>query len=252
MTLDYHYFPWSHWSRVCSVVLHEKGLWDTTRRHLVDIRKNASFEPDYLKLNPKGVVPTVCIDGEPVCNTPVIVKTLDALVDPVVHPDDPVVDLWADRLEQVELMHLSYHVWTQGKRGEKSADILDDKVSRAERYAAGNPSLAELYLRKRDFFRQFRDEVYDAGHRQAVRERTVRLLETLEVQVDLYDHVCGDAWTWPDAIALSILWRLEDLQSGLDPWKDDPSHPVHRYFQRLKARPSFTAVYLDDPMFDRL
>ena len=89
MRLAYYYFPPSHWSRVCSQVLVEKGLWDDARRKIVDIRQNQNYEPEYLKINPRGVVPTVVIDGEVICNTPVIVQALDAVAEPIVHPDDP-------------------------------------------------------------------------------------------------------------------------------------------------------------------
>jgi glutathione S-transferase len=50
-----------HGTSVCAakprIVLAEKKL-DWTSRY-IDIRKNEQFTPDYLKINPKGVVPTL-------------------------------------------------------------------------------------------------------------------------------------------------------------------------------------------------
>ena len=247
MGLQYYYFPRSHWSRVVSFVLCEKGLWTEAEREVVDIRRNENFEPRYLAINPKGVVPTVVIDGEPVCNTPVIVRALDLYRGPPVHPNDPVVDQWAKALEGVKLMHLSYHTWTLGLKGERSAHILDDKVKRAARYAKENPELADEYERKRAFFETFRDQVYDDEHREKTRAETLAFLSKLAEHVRTNRWIAGDMWTWPDALATSILWRLEDLNSGLAPWKDDRNHPLAAYFDRLKERPGFRTVYFDDP-----
>jgi glutathione S-transferase len=49
-----------HGTSVCAakprILLAEKGLeW---QGHYIDILKGEQFAPDYLKLNPKGVVPT--------------------------------------------------------------------------------------------------------------------------------------------------------------------------------------------------
>ena len=159
LELELHYFPTSHWSRVVALVLAEKGL--DPQRHVVDIRKNATFEPQYMRLNPRGVVPTLVIGGEAVCDSMKIAKRLDAVAPPELYPDEPDVTAWADRLEAFPTMLLSYSVWVLGKRGEKSADILDDKVQRAARYATAHPELRDLYERKRRFFAEFRDRVYD-------------------------------------------------------------------------------------------
>ena len=55
-----------HGSSVCAakvrMVLAEKGLdW---KGHYLDILKGDQFDPDYLQLNPKAVVPTIIHDGK--------------------------------------------------------------------------------------------------------------------------------------------------------------------------------------------
>lgn len=54
-----------HGSSICVAkvrfALDEKGLkWDGV---YIDILKGEQFDPEYLKLNPKGVVPTLVHDG---------------------------------------------------------------------------------------------------------------------------------------------------------------------------------------------
>ena len=50
-----------HGSSVCAakvrIVLEEKGL--EYKKHYIDILKGEQFNPEYLKINPKGVVPTL-------------------------------------------------------------------------------------------------------------------------------------------------------------------------------------------------
>lgn len=56
----------------------------------IDILKGEQFDPDYLKLNPKGVVPTLVHDGTVITDSTVIVEYLDRLEpETSVHPTDP-------------------------------------------------------------------------------------------------------------------------------------------------------------------
>src|SRR5262245_55596392 len=68
-----------HGSSVCSAkvrfVLMEKKLeWQS---HYLDILKGEHFNPDYLKLNPMAVVPTLVHDGEILVESTVICEYLD-------------------------------------------------------------------------------------------------------------------------------------------------------------------------------
>jgi len=244
--LAYHYFPRSHWSRIISLVLFEKGLWNDVERNLVDIRENASFDPDYLRLNPRGVVPTLVVDGEAWCNSPNIATRLDAVTGPPMMPSDPNAVEWVKELERAKVMHLSYEVWTRGLKGEQSKDILDDKVERARLYADAHPAQRELYERKGLYFQKFRDELRDPEHMRGVHDQTRATLSRLSARVQADSWAAGSSWSFADAIATSMLFRLVDLGS-IDEW-NVPADPLYAYYERLKARPSFAAVWTDDPM----
>lgn len=242
--MDYYYYPTSHWSRIVSVVLAEKGLDPT--RHVVDITQNASFDPDYVRINPRGVVPTLVDDGKVVWDGPTIVKYVDAKAPGRLFPDDPEVEQWAKRLEDFPVMLFSYSVWVLGERGENSATILDDKVERARKYAEKYPDLKEQYERKQKFFQEFRAQVYDDDYVAAQEAEYRQLLDQLGERLTKQDWVCGD-YSFADAILLSTLFRLVDLKR-LDHWHGDADHGLDAYFARLKARPSYRAVYIDDPL----
>jgi glutathione S-transferase len=70
------------------LALFEKGLAYESRP--VDLFRAEQFDPEYLKLNPKGVVPTLVHDGRPVVESTLICEYLDAAFpDPPLRPADP-------------------------------------------------------------------------------------------------------------------------------------------------------------------
>jgi Glutathione S-transferase, N-terminal domain len=81
-----------HGSSVCAakvrLMLAEKGLdW---QGHYIDILKGDQFAPDYVKLNPKAVVPTLVHDGKVLTESTLICEYLDEVFpDPPLKPADP-------------------------------------------------------------------------------------------------------------------------------------------------------------------
>jgi glutathione S-transferase len=70
------------------ITLVEKGLtWEARR---VDLFKTEQYDPAYLKLNPKGVVPTLVHDGTPVIESTLICEYIDqTFPDPPLIPREP-------------------------------------------------------------------------------------------------------------------------------------------------------------------
>ena len=70
------------------ITLVEKGLtWEARQ---VDLFKTEQYDPEYLKLNPKGVVPTLVHDGTPVIESTLICEYIDeTFPDPPLMPKDP-------------------------------------------------------------------------------------------------------------------------------------------------------------------
>ena len=66
----------------------EKGLaWRAVK---VDLFRSEQYDPKYLKLNPKGVVPTLVHDGKPVIESTLICEYLDeTFPEPPLVPSDP-------------------------------------------------------------------------------------------------------------------------------------------------------------------
>ena len=70
------------------ITLVEKGLtWEARR---VDLFKTEQYDPEYLKLNPKGVVPTLVHDGTPVIESTLICEYIDeTFPEPPLIPKEP-------------------------------------------------------------------------------------------------------------------------------------------------------------------
>jgi len=80
------------WSSVCSVrcrmALEEKGVKWTSR--YIDLFKFDQLKPDYLAINPDGMVPTLVHDGAPVRESTIINEYIDAAFEgPALVPAQP-------------------------------------------------------------------------------------------------------------------------------------------------------------------
>jgi glutathione S-transferase len=77
--LELYGAPQSTCSQRVRFVLHAKGL--PFEEHRLDLFAGDQLRPDYLKLNPNGVVPTLVHDGAPVIDSSVIMEYLEEAFD---------------------------------------------------------------------------------------------------------------------------------------------------------------------------
>ncbi|KGE03308.1 glutathione S-transferase family protein [Pseudohaliea rubra] len=86
--LELYTHPMSPCAQKVRLVLHEKGLAWTS--HHVELSQKENLRPEYLALNPLGVVPTLVDDGKPVIESSIICEYLeDAFPRPALRPTDP-------------------------------------------------------------------------------------------------------------------------------------------------------------------
>ena len=117
------------------MILAEKQLdW---QGHVLDLRASDQHQPDYLKLNPNGVVPTLVDNGKVIIESTVICEYLDdAYSDPSLKPESPFerarMRQWTKRLDEIIHFYtgvLSGSIAFRHQHLARPADELDNYIN---------------------------------------------------------------------------------------------------------------------------
>jgi glutathione S-transferase len=216
------------------ITMREKGLaWQSVE---IDLFRSEQYDPEYLKLNPKGVVPTIIHDGKAVIESTLICEYLDEMFpNPPLVPDDPwlrsKMRIWSKLVD--EGLH------------EGIGEISFSAMFR-ERMRNMTPELRELRFRnvgdprRRDRFKS----TYELGtrspfvlHAVAAYEKAFQLLEG--ALADGGPWVLGDRPTLADINLMPYAARLEFL-GLLDVWTG--AFPrVQAWWEMARLWPSYVA-----------
>lgn len=225
---------------VCAIkvrlVLVEKGLdWEG---EILNLQRGDQHQPDYLKLNPNGVVPTLVHDGNVITESSVILSYLDeAFPNPPLMPADPVLcaraRIWMKRVD--DILHAAIGAVT---------------FATANRKVLIRKSPEELAAH----FERIPDPAYRERQRQSVEmglgaplvEGAIRHYDKAigQMDADLADtaYLAGDSWSLADAALTPYINRAEMLgMEGL--WDNRPN--VARWFADMKVRPTYATCITD-------
>ena len=188
-----------HGSSVCAakvrLVLAEKSVpWEGI---YVDILRGDQFDPAYMKLNPKAVVPTLVHDGKVIVESTVICEYLDEVFPtPALKPDAPerraATRLWTKAVDEhlhpacAELTFASCHRYIIGRLPpEKLVEFLES-----------TPPIsvtADWHARKKEIVRQ--------GMAAPRVERTFRLYDSYLQKME--DTLAQEPWLAGDTLSLA-------------------------------------------------
>jgi len=215
------------------LVFAEKG--EAFDGRMLNLGRGDQFDPEYLKINPSAVVPTLAHDGRIVPESSVIMQYLDDLFpEPALTPPDPYdrarMRLWMKRID--DPVHPATGALTHAIafRG----DFL--KLSKEEQEAR----LARIPLESR---RARQGAVYAQGLAApvvigAVREFE-RLFADMEAALAASDWLAGPAYSLADAAATPYVDRIHMLK--LDPVFMKGRPRLAGWYERVTARRSFEA-----------
>lgn len=218
------------------LVLAEKGL--TWESHLLNLRLRDQHQPDYLKLNPNGVVPTLVHDGMPVIESTVICEYLDDVYpDPPLRPANPLerarMRVWTKRLDEVLHFYTGVLSGSIAFRFQHLARPADE----LEAYIEGIPD-----ARRRERQRQQIDLGMDAPQFVDCVRTFEKFLGDFEKQLSETDWFAGASYSLADIAYTPYLIRLDELQ--LWSWMDKRPH-ITGWYGRIKARDNFGPGYTD-------
>lgn len=234
--IELHHFGFSTCSQKVRLVLAEKGL--DFESHEVDLIAGGQHDPEYVKLNPAHVVPTLVHDGRVLVESSLIIQYLDdAFPEPPLRPADALgrytVDRWIKHVD--EALHPAAPDVTFAM-GPRSALLqLPEEVREANLAKIPDP-----------LARAARRSVLEHGVRAPEFAGALRVfLDTLDaMEADLAERpwLSGERFGLADATLLPYVLRLEHL--AMDPLLDPSARPrVADWLARVKARPSYaTAV----------
>ena len=219
---------------VCSIkarlALAEKGLsWDS---QLLTLRGD-QFDPEYMKLNPNAVVPTLVHDGNIIIDSTVIMHYIDdAFGGPSLMPINPVdrARVHATAKLMDEYVHNSCTVLTFATANR--APLVRMSTEELEAELAKSPSRARSDA-KRQVIRHGLDApiVIEAAHHHE------KLLDSIEAAMKDGPYIAGSSYSLADIAAIPYIWRLDQLKLA-QMWEKRLG--VAAWYDRMQQRPSFS------------
>lgn len=225
---------------VCAIkvrlVLAEKALdWDG---ELLNLQRGDQHRPEYLELNPNGVVPTLVHDDNVIIESSVILAYLeDVFPEPSLMPETPMdrarMRLWMKRVD--EGLFPATVMVTFATANRKA--IVAMTQERREEYFARTPNPAQRE-RKRQSFEMGLDAPQVIG---AVRYFD-KFIGYMEDALAYGPYLVGEHYSMADAAVTSFIERADVL--GMDGmWAERPR--VADWYERIRARPTFKTCITD-------
>lgn len=225
-------------SKKARLALFEKGAQFESR--LVNLQAFEQHSPDYLRLNPNGVVPTLVDDGHPIIESSVIIAYIDDIfpdrpltpADPLARADMRLWLKWSD-----ERAYKAVYVPTWDRLSRPVARKLTDQ-DLAKRLAA--VPTAERRARWQATAREgFGPEEFEAAYA----EMTATFDRMEKALTDGRDWLVG-AYSLADIAIVPFVERIDDLRPDLLASGKWPG--VSEWLARYKRRPSFEAAFFFD------
>ncbi len=221
-------------SRRVRLCLAEKGLAYESR--IIDMVKGDQHTPEYLALNPNGVVPTLVHDGRVLYESSVIAEYLEeCFPTPAYLPADPYTRAelrnfvrWIDEKCLPKLIVFNWSISMQPVASQWTESQLQERLARIP--------TAE---RREAWTRVARKPYTDEEKADAVQGLLVLLtkMESLLTGPWLF----GDAYTLADIAATPFVMRIGELNA--------PALAAHArvldWWQRVQARPSFALARIE-------
>lgn len=215
------------------IVLAEKGVPWTG--HDVSLVKGEQLSPEFKSVNPRGLVPVLVHDGHVIIESSVICSYLDeVLPSPSLTPTSPVeraaMRLWCklpDDILHMACATISFAIIFGPQLKRQMGAKLEERLMKMP-----DPARRD---RQRALIEKGIETPFFRDHIKAF-DKTIGEMES---QLRKTEWLACDAFTLADAEMTPYIERMDRLGlAGL--WEGRPH--VADWFQRIKARPSFTGI----------
>ncbi|MSO66997.1 MAG: glutathione S-transferase family protein [Pseudolabrys sp.] len=225
--------PQSTCSQRVRFVFNAKQLaFDEVKLNLLE---GDQLKPDYLKLNPNGVVPTLDHDGAIVTDSTVITEYLDE-VEPSASftPESSVA-----RAHMRALMHFIDEMPAAAVRVPTFNLAFLPSFQKMSREAF--VAMAESKPLRREFMMSMGQAGFPKAEMDAALARLRRTYERMDAEIEKSGGpwLLGKKITLADVAVMPALVRMHDL--GMPKWQDLPR--VITWFDNIRAHPAFKPTY---------
>lgn len=233
MTFTLYNAPQSTCSQRVRFVLNAKALpFDEVK---LDLLEGDQLKPDYLKLNPNGVVPTLVHDGAAVIDSAVIMEYLEEVEPPQFTPEAP-----RERAAMRSLMRFIDEMPTPAVR------VPTFNIAFLPRFQAMSEAEFIAFANSKPLRKEFMLRMGQKGFPDSEMKEAMDRLARTVVRMDDAIAASGGPWmmgkklSLADIAVMPVMVRLADLKlDGM--WADRPV--VVRWYQMIKAHPAFRPTY---------
>ena len=230
--LELYYFHGATCGLKARLTMAEKGADYSPRVLSRDDLKT----PDYLKLNPNAVVPTLVHDGSVLVESSIIMRYVNDVVDgPDLRPAAPLdharMGMWMKRADEYYLPATGTFTYTIGYRDELVAKL----GGKMEEYLAAIPNPTA---------RERRRKILEGGYESEDFGAAVRTLDTMlalmEGELSDTAYLAGEEYSLADAAMTPFLERMKDLDCV--GWWLENRPAVADWWDRIQSRDSYDEV----------
>ncbi|WP_417689396.1 glutathione S-transferase family protein [Roseibium sp.] len=235
MAFQLYNAPQSTCSQRVRFVLHAKGL--AFEEHKLDLFSGDQLKPEYLAINPNGVVPALVHDDRPIIDSAVIMEYLDDIV-PDTAPMRPADPFEAARMRS--MVRFIDEVPTPAIRvpSYNLAFLPHFQAMSAEDFQA----LCDSKPLRREFLMKMGRTGFPQADMDEASGRLARGVERMNqwLSASAGPWLMGKALSHADVAIMPVIVRMEDINLH-QAWDDKPL--VAAWLDRIRQEPAFTATY---------
>lgn len=228
-------------SKKVRLCLYEKGI--PFESHMLDLQKFEQHRPEYLAINPNGVVPALLHEGRPVVESSIIIEYLDdCFPQTPLKPQDPYeryqMRLWVKYSDEVAYKAVYAPTW-QKLRGRASAGLDSEKL---------RETLSRIPTKeRRDRWEKMAQGGFTEDELRDAVDKMQGCLNQVESNLAERKWLGGSTYSLADIAMVPFIDRIMNLRPDFMP---DGTYPrLKEWYERMRERPAFQKAFQfkDDP-----
>lgn len=222
----------------------EKGLPYTEQT--VDTANGKNLTPDYLALNPRGVVPTMTFDDRSIFDSATIMRFINNYFHgPDLAPETPdawaKMNRWIDLSDDFPIRGFTYRSHLNSGLPDTWQIGMHDNIVRARELY---PQHRDIYDRKLQDWFDLTQWVKNPGDTQEGEAMARSMADEAERVLSSQSYLVGTEISLADISVFVLFMRLQ-CACSVSLWGDGLRPNLHSWIERLKARPSYNGAVLE-------